>query len=235
MESNTHIDYKNSYICFLIYNDQINLKKLVKFKIKEKNIEELTRKINKKEPVRLSKPRIYPLEKSKWDEDIISLLGGYEKMNKRPALNIFKTLAHHSKLYKRWSVFGNHVLFKSSLPARDREILILRIGWLCRSEYEWGQHVVIGKQAGLTDEDIQHIMQGPDAEGLDPFKATLLRATDELYVDSFISDHTWNTLSERYNTHQLLDVIFTVGQYNLVSMALNTLGVQLDEGIKGFP
>ncbi len=150
-------------------------------------------------------------------------------------LNIFKTLVRHEKLLKRWNVFAGHVLFKSSLPAREREILILRIGWLCQSEYEWGQHVKIGKESGLTDDEIQEIIKGPDSNGWNRFDATLLRAVDELYYNSFISDLTWKTLTERYNTHQLLDLIFTVGQYNLVSMALNTLGIQLEDGTKGFP
>ncbi len=150
-------------------------------------------------------------------------------------INIFKTLAKHEKLLKRWLVFANHILGKSSLPAREREILILRIGWLCQSEYEWGQHVKIGKENGLTDSEIQGIIKGPDLNGWNRFDATLLKAVDELYYDSFISDLTWKTLNERYSTHQLLDLIFTVGQYNLVSMALNTLGVQLEDGTKGFP
>jgi alkylhydroperoxidase family enzyme len=145
------------------------------------------------------------------------------------------TLANYSKLYKRWRVFGNHVLFKSSLPPRDREILILRIGWLCQAEYEWGQHVIIGKQAGLNDEEIIQIIEGPNAKGWDPFEATLLRAVDELYIDSFITDATWKKLDIKYNKHQLIDLVFTVGQYNLVSMVLNTLGIQLEENVDGFP
>lgn len=203
--------------------------------ISQKKKEKLSRKIDSKGPSKLSKPRIAPLDKSKWNEDVLALLGNYEKINKRPVPNIFKTLANHPKLYKRWAVFGNHVLLKSSLPARDREILILRIGWLCQSIYEWGQHVVIGKQSGLTNQEIQRIAEGPDAKGWEPFEATLLRAVDELYINSFISDNTWNALAERYNTHQLMDVIFTVGQYNLVSMALNTLGVQPEKELEGFP
>lgn len=195
----------------------------------------MEKKIERKEPKRLSKPRIKPLEESEWDEEARALIDGLRKASGNPALNIMKTLANYSKLYKRWRVFGNHVLFKSSLPPRDREILILRIGWLCRSEYEWAQHVVIGKQAGLKDEEIQRIIEGPDAAGWDPFEATLLRAVDELYIDAFISDDVWNALAERYSTHQLMDVVFTVGQYNLVSMALNTLGVQREKGLKGFP
>ena len=195
----------------------------------------MEKKIERKEPKRLSKPRIRPLEESEWDEEARALIDGLRKASGNPALNIMKTLANYSKLYKRWRVFGNHVLFKSSLPPRDREILILRIGWLCRSEYEWAQHVVIGKQARLKDEEIQRIIEGPEATGWDPFEATLLRAVDELYIDAFISDDVWNALAERYNTHQLMDVIFTVGQYNLVSWALNSLGVQREKGLKGFP
>lgn len=91
-----------------------------------------------------------------------------------------------------------------------------------------------GKQAGLSDEEIARIKVGPDAEGWDAFDASLLRAVDELHADAFISDATWSALSERYTTQQLMDVVFTVGQYNLVSMALNTFGVQLDKGVKGF-
>lgn len=195
----------------------------------------MEKKIERKEPKRLSKPRIKPLEESEWDEEARALIDGLRKASGNPALNIMKTLANYSKLYKRWRVFGNHVLFKSSLPPRDREILILRIGWLCRSEYEWAQHVVIGKQTGLKDEEIQRIIEGPDAAGWNPFEATLLRAVDELYIDAFISDGVWNVLAEHYSTHQLMDVVFTVGQYNLVSMALNTLGVQREEGLEGFP
>jgi alkylhydroperoxidase family enzyme len=149
-------------------------------------------------------------------------------------LNIYRTLVAHPKLLKRWGVFGTHVLYKSTLPPRERELLILRTGWLCRSEYEWGQHVIIAKGVGVTDEEIERVKAGPDAEGWAAFDAALLRAADELHNDAFISDPTWEALSERFSTKQMIDVIFAVGQYHVVSMALNSLGVQLDEGVKGF-
>jgi len=203
--------------------------------ITEKNNVQLSRRVSRRKPIRLSEPRIPPQDESEWDDEVKVLLRGNKKSSKAYIPNVIKTIVRHPKLFKRWRVFGNHVLFKSSLPAREREILILRIGWLCQSEYEWGQHVVIGKQAGLNDEEIKKITTGPDTPGWNPFDASLLRAVDELYTDAFISDSTWKKLSERYDTHQLMDLIFTVGQYNAVSMVLNTLGVPLDEGIKGFP
>ena len=183
---------------------------------------------------RLTTPRVPPLDESQWSDEVRELLDGLMRAGGR-VLNIFGTLAHHPGLMKRWLVFGNHVLGKNTLSPRDRELAILRIGWLCRSEYEWGQHVVIGRGAGISDEEILRVAEGPDAPGWSEGDAVLLRAVDELHDDAMIGDATWKALSDRYDTQQLLDLVFTVGQYNLVSMALNTLGVQLDEGIEGFP
>ncbi len=183
--------------------------------------------------MRLSKPRVEPLLETEWTDEVRELLPRSSGSGR--VLNIFATLARHPKLLKRWLVFGNHVLGKSTLSAREREIAILRVGWLCRCEYEWGQHVVIGRMVGLSESEIRRIPMGPSAPGWDPFEATLLTAVDELRADSMIRDETWSVLAARYDTLQLIDLVFTVGQYTLVSMALNTLGVQLDEGIEGFP
>ena len=182
--------------------------------------------------MRLSTPRITPLDEKDWTDEAREQLGKTGDAG-RP-FNIFRTLARYPKLLKRWLVFANHILFKSTLPARDREILILRIGWLCQAEYEFAQHVVIGRRAGLTDADIQRIVDGPEAAGWDPFEAALCRAADELRRDAFVSDPTWQALGARYGEEQLMDAVFTVGQYNLVSMVLNSLGVQLDPGLEGF-
>jgi alkylhydroperoxidase family enzyme len=181
--------------------------------------------------MRLSSPRVTPLDEKDWSDEARAELGRMAEGGR--VFNIFKTLARYPKLLKRWLPFANHILFKSSLSPREREILILRIGWLCQAEYEFGQHVVIGRRAGLSDADIQRIVDGPGAAGWDPFEAALVRAADELHRDAIISDATWKTLSARYGTEQLMDAVFTVGQYNLVSMALNTLGVQLDAGLEG--
>jgi 4-carboxymuconolactone decarboxylase len=182
--------------------------------------------------MRPTQPRLEPLAEENWDDETREMLERL-KVGGR-VFNIFRTLAANPKLLNKWLVFGDYILNKSTLPPRERELLILRVGWLCRAEYEWGQHVVIGKRAGLTDEEIDRVKDGPDATGWSEFDATLLRAADELRAQAFISDAVWNALAATYDERQLLDLIFTVGQYNLVSMALNTLGVRLDEGIAGF-
>jgi 4-carboxymuconolactone decarboxylase len=185
--------------------------------------------------MRLSKPRIEPLPEAQWTEEVRAAVEpARANVGRGTVPNILATIARHPKLLKRWNVFGNHVLFKSTLPARDREILILRVGWLCRSGYEWGQHVIIGRRAGLVDDDFERIRAGADASGWSAFESALMRAADELHQDAFISDATWQALAARYNAEQLMDVVFTVGQYHIVSMALNTFGVQLDDGVEGF-
>src|SRR4051794_17440105 len=142
-------------------------------------------------PDREIPPRLAPLPTAEWDDETKALLGG------APPINIFATLAHHPKLMKRWMVFGNHVLAKSTLSARDRELLILRTGWNCRAPYEWGQHVAIARGIGITDDEIERIAAGPDAPGWDPFEANVLRAADELHSAQDLTDATYAGLATR--------------------------------------
>ncbi len=150
-------------------------------------------------------------------------------------LNIFTTLVRHPKLFKSWSAFGAYVLLGSSLPHRERELVILRVGWMCRSEYEFGQHRVIARACGVSDDEIARVTRGPQDPGWSDRDRTLLRAVDELHADQMIEDETWTALRGRFTEEQLIDLLFAVGQYTLVSMVLNTLGVQLEAGAEGFP
>ena len=182
---------------------------------------------------RLSEPRIQPLTKAEWNDTQREILQPYEDSGR--LWNVFTTMAKHEDLATDWLVFGRHILAENTLPPREREMLILRIGWLCQSEYEWAQHRRIGLSVGLTEEEILRINEGPQAKGWSPEDATLLRAVDELHANAMITDPTWNALAAIYSEKQMMDLVFTVGQYNLVSMALNSFGVQLDEGLEGFP
>jgi len=147
--------------------------------------------------------------------------------------NIFKVLAHHPKLVKRCTPFAGHILGKQTLPFRDRELLILRIGWLNQAEYEFAQHELIAKRGGVSDEDIGRIKQGPTAGGWSETERALMQAADDLYENSVVSDATWATLAKSYSTEQLIDAVFTIGQYNMVSWALNSFGVPLDDFLPG--
>src|SRR5205814_1096478 len=148
-----------------------------------------------------------------------------------PLLNIFRTLLTHPAAAKAFLVWGGYILGrKSTLPAREREIVILRTGFLCRSGYEWTQHVPIGKDAGLSDAEISRIKLGADAPGWSEADAVLLRATDDLHREQFITEPVWAELSRHFQERQRMDMVFTAGQYTQVSMLLNSFGVQLDDG-----
>jgi alkylhydroperoxidase family enzyme len=178
-------------------------------------------------------PRIPPLPPEEQDEQAKELLDGIRAGN-APASNIFATLVRNPGLFRRWLPFGGKLLGGGKLPARDRELLILRTGWLCDAEYEWAQHREISKAIGISDEEIARVREGPDAPGWEPFDAALLRAADELHADARIGDDTWAGLAATYDEQQLIEVPMLVGHYHMVAFTLNSLGVPLEEGLAGF-
>jgi alkylhydroperoxidase family enzyme len=187
--------------------------------------------------MRLTKPRIAPVPDAELDADQKEILA---PMGDR-VLNIFRTMVRAPKAAKGFLAWGNYVLSRrNDLPAREREIVILRIGYLCKAGYEWTQHVPIGVRAGLTDDEVARIKQGAPAPGWSAADQALLRASDELHHDQFITDATWAALKAHFTDKQCMDVVFTAGQYTQVSMILNSFGVQLDAGqtldpdLKGF-
>ena len=184
-------------------------------------------------PVRLAEPRLLPLPRDDWSDEVRALLD--PNGTGQPVLNLYATLARHPALYRPRAVQSAYIRTGATLTGRAREILILRIGWLCGSEYEWAQHVRVARREGMSEEEIRRVALGPDAPGWDGFEATLLRAADELHRADTISEPTWQALAERYGTAELIDVVITVAGYRMVSIALNSLGTELEPGREGFP
>lgn len=181
---------------------------------------------------RPTSPRIAPLAAAERDAQAEALLAGVA-VEGAAADHIFATLVRHPGLFRRWLPFGGKLL-SGKLPARHRELLILRTGWRCQAEYEWAQHVRIALAVGCTDEDVTRVQGGPDAVGWSPFESALLRAADELHDDACITDATWALLAGEYDERQLIEVPMVVGHYHLVSFTLNSLGVPLEPGVVGF-
>jgi 4-carboxymuconolactone decarboxylase len=175
-------------------------------------------------------PRILPLPAAERRPSAQALLDSVTVAGAEA--NIFTTLVRAEGLTRKWMPFGGKLLH-GKIPARDRELLILRTGWNCRAEYEWAQHVPLGLEAGLTAEEIDRVRAGPGA-GWDGFDATLLGAADELHADWCITDGTWAALAAGYDVEQLIELPMLVGHYHLVAMTLNSLGVQIDPGLSGF-
>lgn len=149
-------------------------------------------------------------------------------------LNLLGLLAHHPELTRAYHTFNGHVLFGTTLTPRQRELLVLRVGVVRGSEYEHAQHVILGFEVGLTGEEIDRIAEGPDAPGWSPLERALLRSVDELVADACIGDETWAVLSAELDTQQLMDLVFTVGAYELLAMAMRTFGVQLDDDLRNW-
>jgi alkylhydroperoxidase family enzyme len=172
-----------------------------------------------------TKPRVLPLDESEWSDEQRELL---TRGNSRRVLNVSRTIARHPNLYRNWAPFARHILFESTLDPRLRELVILRTGYLCKASYEVHHHQTLAKLIGLNDAEIVRIQVEPGAPSWTPLERALLEATDELHKQARISDETWEKLAEHFDTKQMLDIIFTVGQYTMVSMALTSLGVQIE-------
>lgn len=182
---------------------------------------------------RPTSPRIAPVEAA--TDDIKELLSrGIDAPDGTP-LNIFATLAHHPAVLKRFLNYAGYFLNKGLVPPREREIVILRVGWNCRAVYEFGQHTVIGKRVGLTDEEILALTRDTSAHQWIDVDKALIAMSDELCADNCVSDETWQALATRWNESELTELVMVAGTYQLVSGYLNTMGVQLDGDTPGWP
>ena len=188
-----------------------------------------------------STPRISPVLPPDWKGAVLDAVSAFPhgrdfvlsryQLGEARGMNGLGTMLHHPALAKAFLTFNNHIATTSTLSKRIRELLILRIGWLRRSEYEFVQHLVLGARAGLSDADLERVQVGPDAAGWDPMEADLMRAVDELHANAYIDETTYARLSAHFDTPQLLDLVFTVGCYDLLSMAFNTFRVALEPGV----
>lgn len=178
--------------------------------------------------MRLKTPRIPPLSEGEGDERQKELLDSRGRGG--PTLNIYRTIVKAPDAAEAFLTWGRYILSKrNSLPAREREILILRTGFLCKSGYEFTQHTRVGKNVGLTDDEIAKIKQGAGA-GWSEADAALIRIADDLNSDFFVSTPVWEEARKHFSERQCMDAVLSCGQYTQVSMLLNSFGVQLDEG-----
>jgi alkylhydroperoxidase family enzyme len=148
--------------------------------------------------------------------------------------NVFRTFARNPPADDLRNAVGKHIRDETSLAPRNREQLIMRVGVLCRSEYEWAAHSRIGRQAGLSDAEVARVIAGPAVPGGSGLETALLRAGDELYRDDAVGDATWDALAKELDERQLLDALFTFGGFRSATYAINSAGVQLDANMGEF-
>ena len=149
-------------------------------------------------------------------------------------LNIFRTLAHHRPLMDRFGRFGGYLLYKGLLPDRERELVILRVGWRSGSVYEFGQHTQIGESAGVTPDEIRRLA-AEGTGGWNEADRDLVTFVDELCATNTVAEATWARLAARWSDAEMLELLVVAGFYRLVSGLLNSVGVRLEEGTPGWP
>jgi alkylhydroperoxidase family enzyme len=195
-----------------------------------------------------NQPRIPPRPVDEWTEEVdeafaslrahapgggrVAPTGGPAS---RPKANILGIYAWHPAFARGWLPFSHHLRF-STLPDRVREMVIIRTAWLGFGEYEWSSHVWMSKAAGhLTEAEIDALAEGPDAAVWPEADAAIVRAVDEMCADKNVTDATWSALEKQFSREQLIDFVFTVGTYDMHCTVFNTLGLDLDPGMTGFP
>ena len=172
--------------------------------------------------------RLTPLPAEQWDDEVQLALKGMlprDRQNPEGAGTALSTLVRHPDLTKAYLGFNVYLLFRSKLPARLREVAVLRVAHRRDCAYEWEHHVEMAKAEGLTDDDVEAIRNGVADDDLDRL---VVRATDELEEKSNLTDETWTALGEHLTERQRMDFVFTVGAYGMLAMAFNTFGVQLE-------
>jgi AhpD family alkylhydroperoxidase len=177
--------------------------------------------------------RLPPIPYSEWDLDA---LADAAPGMKPPPVNVIGLFAHHPELAKSFLAYNRHLTGRAStVDRRTRELVILRVAWRRRCRYEWAQHTLIAKRAGVTDEEIAPLRDGVAAPGSGTAASgtvqLLISAVDELLDDSGLSDETYEALAAELDARQLMDLVFTIGTYALLAMAFNSFGVELDPGV----
>jgi len=187
--------------------------------------------------------RIDPLPVREWPESMRDAMAALRPSNPRhpfpsqdanrpKALNALGMFARHPELTRAFNTFNGHVLFATTITPRQRELLVLRVAVLRNCEYERLQHEVLARDAGLSPEEIARTSEGPDAGDWSDLDRALLRATDELILDGVIADRTWSALRADLDVEQLMDVVFTIGAYEVLAFAFRSFGVELDDDLK---
>jgi 4-carboxymuconolactone decarboxylase len=175
-------------------------------------------------------PRLPPLPPERWDdEDVVAALrAGFGGVPPGAMPNVLATMLHHPGLAGPFLAYNSVLLRTPTIEARLRELMILRVAWRTGSNYEWLQHVRLGRRYGVTADEVVAITAGASAGDWTALEADLLAATDQLLDSYRIDDATWGRLAQQLDERQLVEVVFVVGTYTCLAMAFRSFGLQLD-------
>ncbi len=181
-------------------------------------------------------PRLEPLDADQFSEEQLSFVRelwkamGIEPLPQLP--EYFATMLRYPELVQRQAEMST-TLNKGKLPFRVRELIILRVGWLCQAPFEWAQHVKAGKRAGLSSDEIDRVTRGSADPEWNEADAAILRAVEEMFDDAMIAEETFATLEKYFSMEQLVEIPFTVGAYQATAYLQNSWRFRLMPGTTG--
>ena len=165
--------------------------------------------------------RIPPVAPENFTEEQAELIGDWKH------LTFSRVIVNNPKMYRTFVPHIEAVIARSSLPPRDRQVIVLRTLACCNDTYELAHHITISRNAGISDAEIAAFQSG-EGDCLSDFDRPLIDAADELRHDQFISDATWQLLAKRYSVEQLMEVVFVAGCYQTMAMLTKTFGMQVE-------
>lgn len=175
-------------------------------------------------------PRYAPLKleevSPEGQEQVDAIRTAFNIPPERPFPDVSLITLRHPGMFKAQMVLGIELAAKGTIPARERELAVLRLALLARAPFEWCEHVDIGKAFGITPEEIERVVAGSAAPGWTEHEAALLRAVEEMVGDHCMSDETWSTLAQTYSEQQMLEVPMLVGAYLMTAIQQNSLKIQ---------
>jgi 4-carboxymuconolactone decarboxylase len=171
-------------------------------------------------------PRVDPLATEALDWRSRVVVWVIARVTGEEAPRVFTTLARHPRLFRRWLPFAGSLLLGTDLPRVDVELVVLRTACNAGSPYIWTQHVDLARRAGLAPACVDAVPTWRDSGIWSPRQRALLGAADELHEQQVIGDATWRELVRWATEHERIELCFVVGHYEMVAMAVNTLGVE---------
>jgi len=174
--------------------------------------------------------RLAPLPVESWAPGLLERSQAIVDGGLRAEANVYRTLANAPQLFEAWLHLGGHLLRRSTLAPRERELVVLRATAVSQGTYPFTQHTRIGVGVGLTGVEIDAVLDGPSATSWSAADRVTLLAVDELLTRGSLSDDVWANLAAEFSVEQRLDLVATAAFYRLASWTLNTCGTPLDDG-----
>jgi 4-carboxymuconolactone decarboxylase len=180
--------------------------------------------------------RLAPIPFAEWDDDARAALLPHLRRPERylsgaadapPMPVVMELFAHHLPLSDAFMSFTDLMASeRSTLEPKDRELLILRVGWRTKSGYEWNQHHRMGGEVGLTETQLAAVPEGPDAAVWSGRERALLRAVDEMIDEFAVGQETWEQLAAIFEPAQLFELLFVIGGYLCLAAVLSSIGLR---------